>query len=90
MENINVKFIEDLGWQEYSMKSNAPANCYFKVPYPIALWWDSEHQGFWLIYLNELTRDATIIGKDFIKSKEEYDKIMIPILKVIQDEERDL
>ena len=87
MEYINVDFLTNLGWQKYDISSDAPANCFYKKPYPIALWWDEEHEGFWVIYLNELTVNPVIIGREFIKTEADYDRLIIPILKAIQESE---
>jgi hypothetical protein len=88
MEDIDIKFLTNLGWQEYQSGANAPKDCFYKKPYPIALWWDESHKGFWVIYLNELTLNLLIIGKDFIKTEAEYNRLIIPILKIIQESQR--
>lgn len=89
MEDIDIKFLTGLGWQEYPSSANAPKDCFYKNTYPIALWWDDLHKGFWIIYLNELTANPVIIGKDFIKSEAEYDRLIMPIIKAIHDSHKE-
>jgi len=88
MENFDVKFVTNLGWQRYPSSANAPKHYFHKKPYPIALWWDEDYKGFWVIYLNELTANPLIIGKDFVTSEAEYDRLMKPILQAIHDSQK--
>jgi hypothetical protein len=88
MEDIDITFLTNLGWIKYPRYSDAPENCFYKKPYPVALWWDEHHKGFWVIYLNELTANPVITGRDFIKTENEYDRLIMPILKVIQANQR--
>jgi hypothetical protein len=89
MEDIDINFLTNLGWQYYPTSANAPKDCFHKTPYPVALWWDEGHKGFWVIYLNELTAHPLIIGRDFIKSEAEYDRLMKPILQAIHDSQKE-
>jgi hypothetical protein len=89
MENIDITFLTNLGWQKYAGNSDAPENCFYKKPYPVALWWDDTQNGFWVIYLNELTSNPILIGRDFIKTENDYDRLIMPILKVIQESQRE-
>ena len=88
MEDIDIKFLTDLGWMKYPSYSDAPENCFYKNTYPIALWWDEHQKGFWVIYLNELTTNPVIIGRDFIKTVGDYDRLIMPILKAIHDSQK--
>jgi hypothetical protein len=88
MENIDIEFIEKIGWIRYPRHTDAPENCFYKNTYPIALWWDDSHEGFWVVNLKELNTNPIIIGKEFIKSEADYDRLIIPILKVLEYEQR--
>lgn len=88
MEDIDIKFLTNLGWQKYPSSANAPQNCFFKNTYPVALWWDEHQNGFWVIYLNELTVNPVIIGREFIKTEAEYDRLIMPILAALKDAQK--
>ncbi|HEY2581638.1 MAG TPA: hypothetical protein VGI43_07520 [Mucilaginibacter sp.] len=84
MEKLTIKFLIDNGWMEYDRFSDAPNNCFFKNRYPVALWWDDVQFGFWVIYLNDLTRNPIIQGKDFMQTIIEYDALIMPILQMLE------
>ena len=89
MKNIDIQFLENLGWLNYPASANAPENCFYKNPYPIALLRDSNELGFWVIDLSRLKKhNPTIIADLFIRSESDYDKLMVPLLNAIQEKER--
>ena len=85
MEKLTIEFLKNNGWMEYERSAEAPSNCFFKNRYPVALWWDDINLGFWVIYLNELSRNPVIQGKDFMQTINEYDALIMPILKELKD-----
>lgn len=83
MEKLTLDFIKNLGWIEFYPSENAPPQCFHKNRYPVALWWDDVQLGFWVIYLNDVSKNTVVVGKDFMQTVKEYDALISPILKAL-------
>jgi hypothetical protein len=87
MENIDINFLLENAWMEYPASSMAPKKCFHKNTYPIALWWDEYHEVFFVVDLKNYKPFPGILGENPIKTVEDYNKLISPILMALKDAE---
>lgn len=89
MENIDIKFLKKNGWTEYPKEALAPQYCFYKNQYPIALWWDEHHEVFFVVDLKQENLYQVITGFNPIKTEQDYNSLIMPILQELKNIEID-
>ncbi|QQL49898.1 hypothetical protein [Mucilaginibacter ginkgonis] len=84
MENIDINFLTNLGWQLSQTGYNTEEKCLFKHPYPIELCWENSQKGFRVIFFDQSKQPIQTIENNFIKTESDYDRLIMPILKILQ------
>jgi len=86
---IDIQFLLHNGWLEYTRESMTPPMCYYKNSYPLALWWDEQHEVFFVIDFNSINNSEILSSDQFISTVKEYDALIMPILEEIKNRSQD-